>query len=158
MDRVEGVVDVERDPFGDLTERPAIKFDHGAAHAQQGARVGQVFQTRDGRLRTQFAVRGSKVMRHLEYRIDAKIVGVVAVRVAGGDHQEAEADDVGESVRDLIRRARILDTASETISDAQPLLGSPATSGRRRPTTTDRRRILQQRIYRRQVTGRATAA
>ena len=61
-------------------------------------------------------------MRHLEYRIDAKTVGVVAVLVAGGDHQEAEADDVGESVRNLIGRTRILDTASETISDAQPLL------------------------------------
>src|ERR1700716_1284415 len=57
-----------------------------------------------------------------EYRIDAKTVGVVAVLVAGGDHQEAEADDVGESVRDLIRCALILDTASKTISDAQPLL------------------------------------
>src|ERR1700732_2565435 len=51
-----------------------------------------------------------------------KTVGVVAVLVAGGDHQEAEADDVGESVRDLIRCALILDTASKTISDAQPLL------------------------------------
>ena len=61
-------------------------------------------------------------MRHLEYRIDAKTVGVVAVLVAGGDHQQAEADDVGKSVRDLIWCTRILDTASETISDAQPLL------------------------------------
>ena len=55
-------------------------------------------------------------------RIGAKTVGVVAVLVAGGDHQEAEPDDVGESVRDLIRCALILDTASKTISDAQPLL------------------------------------
>ena len=67
-------------------------------------------------------VRGSEVMRHLEYRIDAKIVGDVAVLVAGSDHQEAEPDDVGESVRDLVRCARILDAASETISDAQSLL------------------------------------
>ena len=42
-------------------------------------------------------------MRHLEYRIGAKTVGVVAVLVAGGDHQEAEPDDVGESMRDLVR-------------------------------------------------------
>jgi hypothetical protein len=61
-------------------------------------------------------------MRHLEHRIDAKTVGVIAVLVAGGDHQ-AEADDVGESVRDLIGRTRVLDTAGETIGDAQPLLG-----------------------------------
>src|SRR4051812_31584518 len=56
--------------------------------------------------------------RHFEHRIG----GVVAVLVAGGDHQEAEADDVGESVRDLIWRTLVLDTACETIGDAQPLL------------------------------------
>jgi hypothetical protein len=61
-------------------------------------------------------------MRHLEYRIDAKTVGVVAVLVPGGDHQEAEPNNVGESVRDLDRCARILDAAGKTISDAQPLL------------------------------------
>src|SRR3981081_4530231 len=61
-------------------------------------------------------------MRHFKHRIGAKTVGVVAVLVAGGDHQEAEADDVGESVRDLIWCALILDPASKTISDAQPLL------------------------------------
>jgi len=101
---------------------------------------------------------GGQVERHLEYRIDAKTVGVVAVLVAGGDHQEAEADDVGESVRDLIRCALILDPASKTISDAQPLLDPRAASGRRRPMTTNHHRMLQRRICRRQVTGRATAA
>src|SRR5213595_784173 len=54
-------------------------------------------------------------MRHFEHRIGAKTVGVVAVLVAGGDHQEAEADDIGESVRDLIWRTLVLDTACETI-------------------------------------------
>jgi len=62
-------------------------------------------------------------MRNLEHRIDAKTVGVIAVLVAGGDHQEAEADDVGESVCDLIGRTGVLDTAGETVGDAQPLLG-----------------------------------
>jgi tRNA C32,U32 (ribose-2'-O)-methylase TrmJ len=61
-------------------------------------------------------------MRHLEHRIDAKIVGVVAVLVAGGDHQEAEADNVEKSVRDLIGRARVFDTVDETICDAKALL------------------------------------
>ena len=62
-------------------------------------------------------------MRHLEHRINAKTIGVVAVLVAGGDHQVAETDDIGESMCDLIGRARILDTASKTISDAKALLG-----------------------------------
>jgi hypothetical protein len=158
MSRIKRVVDVERDPFRDLPERLAIKIDHGASHAQKGAGIRQVLKPRDGRLRTQFAVRGSKVMRHLEYRIDAKTVGVVAVLVAGGDHQEAEADDVGESVRNLIGRTRILDTASETISDAQPLLDLSQhqdAAVRRQQTTIE---FLQRRIFRRQLTGRATAA
>jgi len=50
MNRIERVVNVERDPFRDLLERLAIKIDHGAAHAQQDASVGQVLQTGDGRL------------------------------------------------------------------------------------------------------------
>src|ERR1700730_8221802 len=50
MDRIERVVDVERDPFRDLPEGFAIKIDHGAAYAQQGASVGQVLQTGDGGL------------------------------------------------------------------------------------------------------------
>ncbi len=50
MDRIERVVVVERDPFRDLPEGFAIKIDHGAAHAQQGASVGQVLQTGDGGL------------------------------------------------------------------------------------------------------------
>ena len=87
VNRVERVVDIEHDALGNLPERLAIKIDHGAAHAQKGADIRQVLQPRDGRLRTQIAVRGSKVMRHLEHRIDAKTVGVVAVLVAGSDHQ-----------------------------------------------------------------------
>ena len=50
MNRVERIVDVERDPFGDLPERVTIEIDHGTAHAQQRASVGQVFQARDRRL------------------------------------------------------------------------------------------------------------
>ena len=72
VDRIEGVVDVERDPLRDLAEGVAIKIDHGAAHAQQGARVRQVLQPRDGRLRTQLAVGRRQVERHLEHRIAAQ--------------------------------------------------------------------------------------
>ena len=35
VNRVEGVVEVERDPLGNLAERRAIEIDHGAAHPQQ---------------------------------------------------------------------------------------------------------------------------
>ena len=56
MYRVEGVVDVERDAPGNLVKGLAIKIDHGAAYAQQRASIGQVFQSRDCRLRTQLAI------------------------------------------------------------------------------------------------------
>src|ERR1035437_5821968 len=65
MNRVEGVVDIERDALGNLAERLAIQIDHGAAHAQQGASIGQVFQSRDRRLRTQLAIRWRQIERHL---------------------------------------------------------------------------------------------
>src|SRR5208282_6067464 len=38
------------------------------------------------------------------------------------DHQQAKADDVGQAVRDLIRRARVHQAAGETIGDAKALL------------------------------------
>ena len=91
MNRVERVVDVERDPFGNLVEGLAIKIDHGAAHAQQGAGVGQIFQPRDRRLRTQFAIGRRQIERHLEHRIAAQRTGVVSVLVSRRDHQQAES-------------------------------------------------------------------
>jgi hypothetical protein len=66
MNRVERVVDIENDALGDLPEGGAIKIDHGAAHAQQGAHVGQIFQPRNRRLRTQIAVGRRQIMRHFE--------------------------------------------------------------------------------------------
>src|SRR5450631_3921167 len=122
MRRVERVVDIERDAFGNLPERLAIKIDHGATHAQQRASVGQVFQSRDRRLRTQFAIRWREIERHLEHGIAAETGGVVAVFIACRDHQQPKADDVGERVRDLIRRARVFDTRSHAIGDAKALL------------------------------------
>src|SRR5271165_771170 len=56
VNRVERVVDVERDPLGKLGEGGAIEIDHGAAHAHKSANVRQILQPRDRRLRTQFPI------------------------------------------------------------------------------------------------------
>jgi hypothetical protein len=122
MNRVERVVDVERNPFGHLPERFAIEIDHGLVHAQQGASIGQIFQARNRRLRTQLAIRWRQIERHLEHRIAAQGIGVVAVFVARCDHQQPKADDVGEAVRDLIRRARVNHAGGHPIGDAKALL------------------------------------
>ncbi len=98
MDRIEGVIDVEHDTLRHLPERGAIEIDHGTAHAQQRAGVGQVLQARDGGLGAQVASGRQAVQRHLEHRIGAQAGGVVAVLVARGDGQQAKADDVGEGV------------------------------------------------------------
>ena len=122
MRRIERVVHVERDPAGNLVEGLAIKIDHGSTHAQQRASVGQVLESRDRRLRAQFAIRRRKIERHLEHRIAAKTGGVVAVFIARRDHQQPKADDVGERVRDQIRRARVFDARRYAVGDAKALL------------------------------------
>ena len=122
MHGVKGVVDIENDALGNLSKRLAIKIDHGAAHAQQGARIGQVLQPRDRRLRTQRAIRRRQIESHLEHRIAAQCIGVVAVLIARRNHQQTKADDVGQAMRDLIGRPRIHDTGGHAIGDAKPLL------------------------------------
>ena len=46
VDRIERVVDVQRDPFGYRGEGLAIQIDHRPAHPQQGANVRHIFQPR----------------------------------------------------------------------------------------------------------------
>ena len=125
MHGVEGVVDVEHDAARHLAEALAIVVDHGAAHAQQGVPVRQVLGARHGRLRAQVAVFGQPVHRQLEQRVGPQGIGVVAVLVAGGDHQHAEADDLVEPVHDALRRPRVTDAGGKTPGDPQPLLNLP---------------------------------
>src|SRR5205823_3123077 len=122
VNRIERVVDIQHDAFGNLLERGASR----PWHVPCAAGCGYPVSSPAAKWSTANTVRRPRErgMRHFEHRIGAKTVGVVAVLVAGGDHQEAEADDVGESVRDLIWRTLVLDTACETIGDAQPLLDS----------------------------------
>jgi hypothetical protein len=122
MNRVERVVDVERDPFGNPLEGLAIKIDHGAAHAQQAASIGQVFKTGDGRLRTQFAFGRRQIERHLEDGIASQRTGVVAVFIAGADHKQTKPDDLGERVRNQLGRARVNHAGGEPIGNAKALL------------------------------------
>ena len=49
----------------------------------------------------------------------AKTRGVVAVFVAGRDHQQSKTNDVGQAVGDLVRRARINHAGGKPIGDAK---------------------------------------
>ena len=65
---------------------------------------------------------GSAFERQLEQRIDAQAGRVVAVLVAGGDHQHPEADDVGERMHGAAGITRIVDAGGQTVGDFEPAL------------------------------------
>ena len=44
VNRIERVIHVERDPFGNPLEGLTLKIDHGAAHAQSCSRLGRIRQ------------------------------------------------------------------------------------------------------------------
>ena len=119
--RVERVVDIERDPFGNFGERPAIEVNHRPTHPQKRANVRQVLQPRDRRLRAEFPIRRRQIKRHLEHRIAAQAIGVDPVPVARADHQQPKPDEVGQAVGDLLRRAGIDQARGQPIRDPKPL-------------------------------------
>ncbi len=133
---VEGVVDVEHDPLRHLRGRRRSRGRPApgpcaAASAHPASSPGARWSTAKHRSRPD----GSDVRRQLEQRIGPQGCGVVAVLVAGGDHQQAEADDVGEGVHDLVGRARIVDAGGQPLGDTQPLLDLAQHQHARRRTT-----------------------
>jgi hypothetical protein len=71
-------------------------------------------QPRHGRLRAQGrAARRRPARRHLEDRITAQRVAIVAILVAGGDREHAKAQHVGERMIDPPRVAPVLEAARQ---------------------------------------------
>ena len=119
---IEGVVDVEHDLLRHLSERGAVQIDHRASHAQQRARIGHILQARERGLRGEMAIRWQHILRHLEDRVGAQAGGVVAILITGSDHQQPEADQIGQAMNDLILRAWVIDARGEPLGDTQTLL------------------------------------
>jgi len=107
------------------TEANDLHLDQGAAHPHQPANVPQVFQSGDRRLGAKLALRRRKIERRLEHRIAAQRIGVDAVLVAGGDHQQPEPDGLGKAVGDMVRTAWIDQAGGKLISDPKPLFDLP---------------------------------
>jgi hypothetical protein len=122
MGGIEVVVDVEHDPSWHLAEAVAVEIDHAVAHAQQATPVRQGLQPRDRRLRAQWSARRQAPHRQLEHGIVAQNIGIVAVLIAGGDHQHAEADNVLERMHHLRGLARIGNVRGQAGRDAEALL------------------------------------
>ena len=150
MNRVEGVVDVEDDALRNLRERGAVEPDHGAAHLQQHASIGQVLEPADGGLRAEVALARQPLQRHLEHRVGAQGVGVDAVLVARRDHQHAEAQDVGGAVQGAGAIAGIVDAGRELAGDVKPPLDlaqrqQPGVRGQRAAVETGRHHLAVHR-------------
>jgi hypothetical protein len=62
------------------------------------------------------------IQRHLEHRIAPQSGGVVAVFIPGGDHQQPEPDDLGQSVDRLPRRPRIVQAGGQPLGHAKAAL------------------------------------
>ena len=117
------VVDVEHDATRHLVEAVAEHLDHRRHHPFERGCAGQVLQPADGRLRAQISpALGQPPDRHLEGRIGAQGVAVVAVGIARCDQQSAEADHLGQRMPNPLRRARVLDAIGQSLGDPEPPL------------------------------------
>lgn len=121
MHGINCVVDVEHDPPRHLPVGGAVKVGHRPAYCNQLTHAGQILQPAQPRLRRQIPSRRQCIRGHLEDRIGAQPVGVVAIRITGGDHLHAEADHVGQVVGNLLRAARIVYSPRQTLGHMQPL-------------------------------------
>jgi len=96
-----GVVDVEHDARRRPREAVAVKIDLAEPDADQRAPVGQVLEPRQRRLAHQI---GAALRRpadaDLQGRIALERVDIVAVLVAGRDHQHARQRHLGVAVTD----------------------------------------------------------
>ena len=118
-----GVVDVEHDAARHLLEAVAEHLDHRRHHPLERGRAGQVLQPADGRLRAQIgAALGQPPDRHLEGRIGAQRIAVVAVGIARRDQQGAVSDHLGQRMPHPFRRTRVLDAIGQPLGDPEPLL------------------------------------
>ena len=118
-----GVVDVEQDAPGYLLEAVAEQLDHRRHHAFERGRARQVLEPADRRLRAQIftAFRQSSDC-HLEGRIGAERIAVVAVGVACRDQQRAIADHFGQPVHHPFRVAPVFEAGGQALGDLQALL------------------------------------
>ena len=57
----------------------------------------------------------------LEHRIAAQGIGSVAVFIAGGDHQHAEADDLVQTMHDPLGCAWVANAGGQALRDTEPL-------------------------------------
>jgi len=138
VDGVESVVDIEHDALGHLRKGAAVQVDQRPAHPQQRADLDGVLHTRDRGLRAQRRLGRQVFQRHLERGIEPQARGIVAVLIAGGDHQHAEAQDRRQALppspaaqpcrpatAHTARMPGVLQAPRQPVGQAEPLLDLP---------------------------------
>ena len=120
MHKIIGVVDVEHDHGWRLAIATAIEINEGLADPIECALVGQVLETRDGRLARQAgAAFRCAVQGDLQAWIVAQFVEIVAVFIAGRNRHAARRDHIAVAVRDARRVACVDERACDHVSQPE---------------------------------------
>lgn len=102
----------------------APEIHHAARYPYQIANVRGVFQARNRRLRRQIsAAFGQSAAGHLEGRVVAEIVEIVAIGVTACDREDTATEDIGHRMGDLHRIARIREQPGQSVDQAKTLVG-----------------------------------
>ena len=117
------VVDVEHDALGRPCEAAAVEVDLAKADTGERAPVGKVLQSRERRLTHQIgAALWATADRDLQSRIRAQRIDVVAILVAGGNHQHPRPRHIGIAMTDPGRIAVIAEGGADRLGQTQARL------------------------------------
>jgi hypothetical protein len=116
--RVVGRIQVERDACGAPVQAPPLLRDHGVGehvgHGAQLPRAHRIFEARQRRLRSQAEPREGIAAHHqLVNRVVHQPGGVVAVRVAGTQPEDALLEQLARLVQDLAGLPGVVDAGGQ---------------------------------------------
>ena len=120
--RIVRVIDIEHDAARHTGETGAEQVNHSKRHACKSAPGRRVFKTRQCWLGHEVFTRlGPAPARHLECRIDAQCIEIVAVLVPAGDGEHPRSDHVGMGVDDAALITGVRHASAEHRGHAEPL-------------------------------------
>ena len=122
MHGIVGIVDVEHDCSGRSREASAIEIDLAEPYARQRTPVGQVLEPGQRRLAHQIAAAvGCAADGDLQGGIGTQRVDVIAVLVAGGDHDHPRHRHLGVAVPYPARIAIVAERPGDRLGQPQAL-------------------------------------
>ena len=120
VNRVAGVVDVQRDRGRLLREALAEQIHHHRCHPRRPHLVGHVLEPAHGRLRAQWrSALWQPARRQLEQRVIAQRIAVVCILMAAGDSHHAEQQHLLHRVDDPAGIAPVLHAGRQHAREPQ---------------------------------------